>query len=112
MNQALFERILISDDGDITGELRAPFGLLFQAVGHPASEDGLTRLVLKALERPRGPEGPLGLNNDQLVELSGLEPLTSWVRSRSSTHAPSCATPENVALRSTFEGVIGMVPRG
>jgi site-specific DNA recombinase len=40
MNQALFERILISDDGDITGELRAPFGLLFQAVGQPASEDG------------------------------------------------------------------------
>jgi site-specific DNA recombinase len=39
MNQALFSRILVSDDGEVAGELRPPFQLILQATG--TSETGL-----------------------------------------------------------------------
>jgi site-specific DNA recombinase len=83
INQALFERFLISDEGDIIGELRAPFDLLLQASG-TADQDGHVRLDADGIDKPRGPRGPRGLSNEQLVELGGLEPPTSWVRSRRS----------------------------
>jgi hypothetical protein len=51
MNQALFVRVLVSED-EIAGKLRPPFPLLFQAIGSPP--DGLVHLV-KGSERPRGP---------------------------------------------------------
>jgi site-specific DNA recombinase len=83
INQAIFERILISDDGDVVGELRPPFELLFRASG--IADRGAIVSRKATLERPRGPvKGPRGLSKQALVELAGLEPATSWVRSRRS----------------------------
>lgn len=81
INQAIFERFLISDDGEITGELRAPFHLLLQASG-TADNNGVIHSA--TTNKPRSPRGPRGLSNEHLVELVGLEPTTSWVRSRRS----------------------------
>ena len=83
INQALFERFLVSDDGTVTGRLRGPFDLLLQASG-TADRDGVVHLGPEPIEKPRGPRGPRGLSNAQMVELAGLEPATSWVRSRRS----------------------------
>ena len=79
INQAMFERFLISDDGEITAQLRPPFDLLLEATG--TAESGVIRPATK--DKPRG-QRPRGLSNDQMVELAGLEPATSWVRSRRS----------------------------
>ena len=80
MNQALFERILV-DDEDVVGDFAKPFDLLMEAAGREATQT-VSRNDPKTT---RGPEsGPRGLNDVQMVELSGLEPLTSWVRSRRS----------------------------
>ncbi len=81
INQSLFERFLISDDGEIIGELRPPFHLLLQASG-TANSHGVVQAGTK--DKPRDPRGPRGLSKQEVVELSGLEPLTSWVRSRRS----------------------------
>ena len=82
MNQALFTRILVTDAGDVIGELREPFQLLFQVIG--SSTDGAIQ-HRKGAETTRGPvKEPRGLNKESLVELAGLEPATSWVRSRRS----------------------------
>jgi site-specific DNA recombinase len=80
INQAIFERLLISDSGEIIGELRAPFELLLEATGTALKGAVLT---IGSKERPRGPHrGPRGLSKEGLVELAGLEPATSWVRLR------------------------------
>jgi hypothetical protein len=70
INQAIFERFLISDDGGITGRLRAPFDLLLQASG-TADQDGLVRLEGEAKEKPRGPLRPRGLSYEQMVGRTG-----------------------------------------
>ena len=85
INQAIFERFLIADDGGITGQLRAPFALLLQASG-TADQDGLVRLEAEVKEKPRGPLRPRGLSYEQMVDPVGLEPTTSampWQRSPS-----------------------------
>ena len=81
INQALFECFLICDDGEIIGELRPPFNLLLQASG-TADHNGAIRSGAK--DKPRSPRGPRGLSKQEVVELGGLEPPTSWVRSRRS----------------------------
>ena len=73
INQAIFERILISSDGDIVAELRPPFNLLLQASG-TADQDGVIRLEAK--QKPRGRQGPRGLSKHDLVDLPGLEPVS------------------------------------
>lgn len=81
MNQALFERFLIDDEENVTGTFREPFGLLMKAAGREVTQTVATR----APETTIGPEtGPMGLSIESLVELGGLEPPTSWVRSRRS----------------------------
>jgi site-specific DNA recombinase len=88
MNQALFERLIIdADEGGATGTLNDPFALLMEAAG---------RTDVAASARANGPDGrpqkrqearksgPHGLSKTKLVELAGLEPATSWVRSRRS----------------------------
>ncbi len=81
MNQAIFQRFLINDDEEVTGTFGGPFRLLMEAAGTEATQTASAR----APERPRGPEtGPQGLSIESLVELGGLEPPTSWVRSRRS----------------------------
>ncbi len=71
INQAIFERLLISSDGEIIAELRPPFNLLLQASG-TADQDGIIRLEAK--QKPRGRQRPRGLSKHDLVELAGLEP--------------------------------------
>jgi hypothetical protein len=56
MNQALFVRILVSDDGEVAGQLRPPFELLLEATG--TADDGLV-YQRSGAEAPRGPHsGP------------------------------------------------------
>jgi DNA invertase Pin-like site-specific DNA recombinase len=77
INQAIFERFLITDDGDVVGELKPPFDLLLQASGIADKGVAVRR---KAREKQRAPaRGPLGLNKDSLVELGGFEPGASRV---------------------------------
>jgi site-specific DNA recombinase len=97
MNQALFTRILVSDAGDVNAELREPFHLLFQAIG--TAPDGLVRHH-RDIERPRGPvKGPRGLNKHSLVELAGLEPATSWVRSADLLRSGAATPGQHAQLR-------------
>ena len=76
------ERFLISDDGDIVGELKPPFQLLLQATG-TADENGTVRIEANNKE-PRGPKRPRGLSKHELVEPAGLEPATFWLPARRS----------------------------
>ncbi len=79
INQALFEKFLVSDDGDVTGELRAPFGLLLHAAG-TTEEHG--DAYVPTNKKPRDLTGSRGLSNESLVGGTGLEPVTpslsSW----------------------------------
>jgi site-specific DNA recombinase len=53
VNPAMFVRsIFVSDDGDVSAELRPPFDLLLHATGRHALDAPLREA---ALERPRGP---------------------------------------------------------
>src|SRR5579862_8994379 len=88
MNQALFHRLIIDADEGVTGTLNDPFGLLMQAAGRTeattatATTDGRSERPQK--RREARTSGPRGLSQTKLVELAGLEPATSWVRSRRS----------------------------
>ena len=74
INQAIFERFLISDEGDVIAELRPPFDLLLQASG--TAQNGIIR-ARDGKEEPRGPQkGPRGLSKTDLVGRAGLEPAT------------------------------------
>ena len=68
INQAMFERFTISDDGEIVGELHAPFRLLLQATG-TADEDGAVRSGSK--DKPRASRKARGLSKHDLVEENG-----------------------------------------
>jgi site-specific DNA recombinase len=88
MNQALFQRLLINADEDVIGTFNGPFDLLMEAAGRPttltAPRNGSGE-ARGAQERRRARRvGPRGLSETKLVELGGLEPPTSWVRSRRS----------------------------
>jgi hypothetical protein len=72
INQDIFERFLITDDGEVVGELRPPFDLLLQASG--IADKGVV-VRRKARGKQRAPaRGPLGLNKDSLVGEGGFEP--------------------------------------
>ena len=79
INQSLFEKFLITDEGEVTGELRAPFDLLLRAAG---TAEAWGDAHVPSRNKPRGPSGPRGLSNDSLVGGTGLEPVTpslsSW----------------------------------
>jgi site-specific DNA recombinase len=74
INQAIFNRILVSSDGDIVGELRPPFDLLLRASG-TADQDGILRPPAK--DKPRASQKARGLSKQDLVDPVGLEPTTS-----------------------------------
>jgi site-specific DNA recombinase len=88
MNQALFQRLIINPDDGVTGTFNGPFDLLMQAAGM----DGAPAVPASANGHPERPQkrhkaritGPRGLSQTNMVELAGLEPATSWVRSRRS----------------------------
>jgi site-specific DNA recombinase len=87
MNQALFDRLIVDADDGIAGELNDPFALLMVAAGK--TDESTTAAATKDKGRPQKRQeartsGPRGLSKTELVELAGLEPATSWVRSRRS----------------------------
>jgi site-specific DNA recombinase len=77
LNQAFFLRIYVRDDEVSGADLAEPFASLFAP--------DLPRLLEKAPPR-RGYKKWLGSREKVLVELAGLEPATSWVRSRRSSN--------------------------
>jgi hypothetical protein len=99
MNQAIIDKLLIAE-GEVVGHVLAdPFRQLLS--------DGLTELLEQAervpdwlqpgVEEPQVPAVPVnertadlslvgGSINEKMVELAGLEPATSWVRSRRSSN--------------------------
>ncbi len=98
INQALFEKFLITDDGEVTGELRAPFDLLLQAaVAAETRGDAQTPLPSK----PRGPLGARGLSKQSLVGEKGLEP------SRLAPLAPKASVSTNSTTRPS-RGLTGV----
>jgi site-specific DNA recombinase len=96
LNQAFFKRILIGDDNEVLGTTLTP---VYDAVAAWHEPLGQPR-PLKAAQQPvsgaapvrrglqgAGPDpvfGGQGLLLNPMVELGGLEPPTSWVRSRRS----------------------------
>jgi site-specific DNA recombinase len=106
-NQAFFERLYIDEHYEVTGQLASPFDSL---LGGPARRAAIARAdedfraaVEEALKQrkdrnersPRGanpvgfdspttPVEVVGWSQNKMVELVGLEPTTSWVRSRRS----------------------------
>ena len=77
LNQAFFVKVLIRD-GEVSGaELAEPYATLFRP--------DLPSLLEKPAPR-RGIKKWLGSREAVLVELAGLEPATSWVRSRRSSN--------------------------
>jgi site-specific DNA recombinase len=99
MNQSFFEKLLVIDEEIDDHVLAEPFRQLL--------DDDLSRLLAEATpvaKRPKEPVGALvgvgasendrtpdlflagGSISDAMVELAGLEPATSWVRSRRSSN--------------------------
>ena len=73
MNQAIFQGFYIHDDDEVSSSLNSPFDYLVEAAAFDT----------KPPKTPQGPaSGPRGLSLESMVELGGLEPPTSWVRSR------------------------------
>ncbi len=90
LNQTFFKRILVGDEGTIeSAELTPVYAAL--STWEPCL--GKNQRHLKAVPQPakggqKANPDPIsrgqGLHNVQMVELAGLEPATSWVRSRRS----------------------------
>jgi site-specific DNA recombinase len=96
INQALFEKFLVSDDGELTGELRAPFDLLLRAAGTTEQRgDAHTPITNK----PRGLSRPRGLSKQSLVGATGLEPVTPSLSIPGVEHPGTTDTPEPPSLR-------------
>lgn len=92
MNQALFKRIWVTDDGEVEAELNDPFRRLFEAAGAPSG-----RVTYTAARKTRSPfTGPRGLNKQGLVDLAGQlsNPPEPLVRLLSIV---SCAEPRSKA---------------
>jgi len=92
LNQAFFKRLLIGEDVEVLGVTLTPAYAAVAAwegtLGQPAGQTAPTGPETAAREVPRGNPDPSsggqGLLLNQMVELGGLEPPTSWVRSRRS----------------------------
>jgi site-specific DNA recombinase len=72
-NQTFFTKLFLATEGVVGAELTDEFGALL-------AEDLAKKL--ETLPARPGPHWARGSNVAQLVELAGLEPATSWVRSR------------------------------
>ena len=92
LNQTFFKRILVGDEGTIEGAELTP---VYAALATWEPRLGAKPRHLKAVPPPAkgghnvNPD-PVsrgqGLHNEPMVELAGLEPATSWVRSRRSSN--------------------------
>ena len=85
LNQAIFSKLWVGEDGNVTAEFREPFNMLIDPIkgeiAHYNKEkargaEALTDIFSVIANRISHFFGH-GLNNDNLVEISGIEPLTS-----------------------------------
>ena len=85
LNQAIFSKLWVGEDGNVTAEFREPFNMLIGPIkgeiAHYNKEkargaEALTDIFSVIANRISHFFGH-GLNNDNLVEISGIEPLTS-----------------------------------
>jgi hypothetical protein len=88
LNQAFFKRILIGEDSQVIGTTLTPVYAALGAWHEPLGQIRPKKAVPDAQGRkaanPDRLSGGQGLPLMPMVELGGLEPPTSWVRSRRS----------------------------
>ena len=87
LNQAIFSKLWVGEDGNVTAEFREPFNMLIDPIkgeiAHYNKEkargaEALTDIFSVIANRISHFFGH-GLNNDNLVETTGLEPVASCV---------------------------------
>ncbi len=87
LNQAIFSKLWVGEDGNVTAEFREPFNMLIDPIkgeiAHYNKEkargaEALTDIFSVIANRISHFFGH-GLNNDNLVGITGLEPVTSYV---------------------------------
>ncbi len=86
-NQAFFDKLIVTGEDTIDGQPGEPFNILF--------DPGVQRIALdrqRQAESGRQPGNVVGLNNDDLVEPRGLEPLTPCLQSRCATNCAMAPT--------------------
>ncbi len=108
-NLSLFDRLLIDEDYGVRGELAPPFDVILgdelrrraalakaDKATQTAVKEALRQRQIEALneqrpqamlvgaDSPTPPSEVVGWSQNVMVELAGLEPATSWVRSRRS----------------------------
>lgn len=79
-NQAFFDKLYVQMDDQIDGRSGEPFNIFFD----PEVQQ-LATIRQRAVETGTQTGQVVGLNNDQLVECRGLEPLTSALQKQRST---------------------------
>jgi site-specific DNA recombinase len=90
LNQTLFKRILIGEDSEVLGTSLTPVYAALAAWHEPFGQPRGARKPCKSTVPGAESTSPdpfsrgQGLHFDSMVELGGLEPPTSWVRSRRS----------------------------
>ena len=93
LNQAIFSKLWVGEDGNVTAEFREPFNMLIGPIkgeiAHYNKEkargaEALTDIFSVIANRISHFFGH-GLNNDNLVDANGLEPLTPCTSSRCSS---------------------------
>ncbi len=80
-NQAFFDKLIVTGEDTIDGEPGEPFNILFNP--------DVQRIAVERhqqMESGRQTGNVVGLNNDVLVELRGIEPLTSALQKQRSTN--------------------------
>ena len=86
LNQAFFERLLIGEDSEVQGATLAPVYASLSAWHEPFGQAAPNTAISDDAGPQAANPGPLsgdqGLPLVPMVELGGLEPPTSWVRSR------------------------------
>ena len=95
LNQAIFGRIVIADEGRVAREFSEPARLLLEAQSRWQSMRAGDGIGVRDMTAIAGPQEQTttdevdGWNKDYLVDLRGFEPLTSSMRTRRATN---CAT--------------------
>ncbi len=90
LNQTFFKRILIGEDSEVLGTSLTPVYAALAAWHEPLGKPSHGGKSSGQASKEAGSTNPdpcfggRGLHLNQMVELGGLEPPTSWVRSRRS----------------------------
>ncbi len=79
-NQAFFDKLIVHDDDTIDGDPGVPFNVFF----NPDVQTLAVRRQGRTAESGTQTGDVVGLNNDLLVDLAGLEPATSCLQGRRS----------------------------